>query len=231
MKKTIFIMALLLNGSTCFSIATDEMKGSIAILSTGVGEMEVSMLKNEDGNWVLKSVLDGGSIVQREENEIFSFDENGIKPLSYSFKQRIIFKKTSAEAKFDWSTNTVTYKKNKKAGSADLIKGTLGPSTSQLQLRYDFRELNMNSLPKELTYTVYWRGDVKERTYKIMGEEDIETPLGNFSTYKVSRNFPQGDERSQTFWLAPELDFAIIRILNIDGRETDIKIKSFEIID
>ena len=47
-------------------------------LSTGVGEMEVSMLKNEDGNWVLKSVLDGGSIVQREENEIFSFDENGI---------------------------------------------------------------------------------------------------------------------------------------------------------
>jgi hypothetical protein len=64
-----------------------------------------------------------------------------------------------------------------------------------------------------------------------MGEEDIETPLGNFSTYKVSRNFPQGDERSQTFWLAPELDFAIIRILNIDGRETDIKIKSFEIID
>ena len=48
MKKTIFLMALLLNGSTCFSIATDEMKGSIAILSTGVGEMEVSMLKNED---------------------------------------------------------------------------------------------------------------------------------------------------------------------------------------
>ena len=230
MNRIAILISILTISFNAFSLAPDEIKGSVAVLATDVGDLEVSMLKNDQGNWVLKSHLDGGSVFQREEKETFSFDEKGIKPLHYEFKQRLIFKKIKATAKFDWSERIVTFKEGKKEGSYDLQRGTLGPSTAQLQLRHDFKKLDINSLPEELKYVVYWKGAVKERTYTIDGEETIETPLGIFKAYKVVRIFPDGDERAQTYWLAPKLDFSIIRILNVDGRETDIRIKSFEII-
>ncbi len=64
-----------------------------------------------------------------------------------------------------------------------------------------------------------------------MGTENIKISMGNFLSYKVERVFSEKSERSQIFWLAPELDFAVIRILNIDGRKTDIRMESFEILN
>ena len=56
----------------------------------------------DNGLWKLTSLLDGGSIVRREESEIFELIENKIKPLNYSFNQRILFRKYKASADFDW---------------------------------------------------------------------------------------------------------------------------------
>ena len=149
MNRIAILISILTVSFNAFSLASDEMKGSVAVLATDVGDLEVSMLKNDQGNWVLKSHLDGGSIFQREEKETFSFDEKGIKPLHYEFKQRLVFKKIKATAKFDWSERIVTFKEGKKEGSYDLQRGTLGPSTAQLQLRHDFKKLDINSLPEE----------------------------------------------------------------------------------
>ena len=55
--------------------------------------------------------------------------------------------------------------------------------------------------------------------------------MGEFSSYKVERVFPKESQRAQEFWLAPKLDFAIIRILDINGRKTSFEVKSFEILD
>mgnify|MGYP006127737823 FL=1 len=229
MNKKIFISAMILASLASYSAEADTFRNSIAKLNIeGVGEMVVSMLKNKEGNWVLKSSLDGGTIIQRNEEEVFMLDEDGIKPLNYKYSQRILFKKRKEEADFNWSSRTVHFQRGKEEGFDTLEPGTLGPNTAQLQLRLDFKELNLNTLPKELIYVVYYRGKVKERKYKILGQETVKTPMGNFVTYKVDRVFSDGENRSQTFWLAPKLDFSVVRILNVDGRETDIRIKSFE---
>ena len=45
-------------------------------------------------------------------------------------------------------------------------------------------------------------------------------------TVKVSRERLEDQDREQIFWLAPDLDFAIIQILNDDGkRRVKIKMK------
>ena len=52
--------------------------------------------------------------------------------------------------------------------------------------------------------------------------------MGSYEAYKVSRKFDEGSERSQIFWLAPELDYSVIKIYDKNEREVEIKIKNFE---
>ena len=84
-------------------------------------------------------------------------------------------------------------------------------------------------IPEEITYDVYWKGTVKTRKYSVdLTKELIETPMGSYEAYKVSRKFDEGSERSQIFWLAPELDYSVIKIYDKNDREIEIKIKNFE---
>jgi len=76
---------------------------------------------------------------------------------------------------------------------------------------------------------VYWKGSIKNRTYTVKKiKETIETDLGSFEAYRVSRNFEEGSDRKQIFWLAPDLDYSVIKIVDKNDRESEIKIKTFE---
>ena len=78
---------------------------------------------------------------------------------------------------------------------------------------------------------MYKRQEIKERTYSLKGFEDTETPFGTFNTLRVEREFLPEEEREQIYWFAPDLDFSIVRILNTDGRKSDLLLKSLEFGD
>jgi len=227
MKKIILISLVL----PVFSYlkATDEIKPSRATLESNVGEMQVEMIKLDNGRWKLNSLLDGGSIVKREESEIFELVKNQIKPIKYDFNQRILFRRYKASANFNWDKNEVKFIENKDKGVLTLSENVVGPSSASLQLRLDFRQFDMDKIPDSISYVVYWKGTIKNRTYEVQKEkESIETPFGTYDAFKVSRQFEKGSERSQVFWLAPDLDFSVIKIYDKNDREVEIKIKNFE---
>ena len=227
MKKIILISLVL----SIFSYlkAADEIKPSRAILESNVGEMQVEMIKLDNGHWKLNSLLDGGSIVKREESEIFELVENQIKPIKYDFNQRILFRRYKASADFNWDKNEVKFIENKDKGILTLSENVVGPSSASLQLRLDFRQFDKDKIPDSISYVVYWRGTIKNRTYEVQKEkESIETPFGTYEAFKVTRQFEEGSERSQVFWLAPDLDFSVIKIYDKNDREVEIKIKNFE---
>ena len=227
MKKIILISLVL----SIFSYlrAADEIKPSRATLESNVGEMQVEMIKLDNGHWKLNSLLDGGSIVKREESEIFELVENQIKPIKYDFNQRILFRRYKASADFNWDKNEVKFIENKDKGILTLSENVVGPSSASLQLRLDFRQFDMDKIPDSISYVVYWKGTIKNRTYEVQKEkESIETPFGTYDAFKVSRQFEEGSERSQIFWLAPDLDFSVIKIYDKNDREVEIKIKNFE---
>ena len=227
MRKLKLLIILLL--SSISISAVEAIRPSKAILESNVGEMEVQMNLLDDGSWKLTSLLDGGSIVKREESEVFELIDNQIKPINYRFNQRILFRKYIASADFDWTDKTVSYVENKDSGTLGLDENILGPSSASLQLRLDFRKLTEENIPNEITYKVYWKGTIKERTYDVnKDKESVETPLGIFEAYKVSRRFSKDSNRSQIFWLAPGLDFSVIKIYDKNDREVEIKIKEFE---
>jgi hypothetical protein len=227
MKKIILISLVL----SIFSYlkAADEIKPSRAILESNVGEMQVEMIKLDNGHWKLNSLLDGGSIVKREESEIFELVQNQIKPIKYDFNQRILFRRYKASADFNWDKNEVKFIENKDKGILTLSENVVGPSSASLQLRLDFRQFDMDKIPDSISYVVYWKGTIKNRTYEVQKEkESIETPFGTYDAFKVTRQFEEGSERSQVFWLAPDLDFSVIKIYDKNDREVEIKIKNFE---
>ena len=227
MRKLKLLIILLL--SSISISAVEAIRPSKAILESNVGEMEVQMNLLDDGSWKLTSLLDGGSIVKREESEVFELIDNQIKPINYRFNQRILFRKYKASADFDWADKTMSYIENKDSGTLGLDENILGPSSASLQLRLDFRKLTEENIPNEITYKVYWKGTIKERTYDVnKDKESVETPLGIFEAYKVSRKFSKDSNRSQIFWLAPGLDFSVIKIYDKNDREVEIKIKEFE---
>jgi len=209
--------------------AAEEIKPSRATLESNVGEMQVEMIKLDNGYWKLNSLLDGGSIVKREESEIFELVNNQIKPIKYDFNQRILFRRYKASADFDWNANEVEFVEDKDKGIVELSENVLGPSSASLQLRLDFREFDRDEIPDTISYLVYWKGTIKNRTYEVKKDKEfIETPFGTYEAFKVSRQFEEGSERSQVFWLAPDLDFSVIKIYDKNDREVEIKIKNFE---
>ena len=227
MKKIILISLVLFIFSPLK--AADEIQPSRATLESNVGEMQVEMIKLDNGHWKLNSLLDGGSIVRREESEIFELVENQIKPINYDFNQRILFRRYKASADFNWDKKEIKFIENKDKGTLTLLENVLGPSSASLQLRLDFRQFGMDKIPDSISYVVYWKGTIKNRTYDVQKEkESIETPFGTYDAFKVSRQFEEGSERSQIFWLAPDLDFSVIKIYDKNDREVEIKIKNFE---
>ena len=68
MIRKISILCLILS-NPIFSSSDNPIKQSVATLESDVGEMIVEMIQLEDGKWKLRSYLDGGRLVQREEIE------------------------------------------------------------------------------------------------------------------------------------------------------------------
>ena len=227
--KTISILLFTITASFSSLDAANEIKPSRATLESNVGEMQVEMTKLDDGSWKLTSLLDGGSIVHREESEVFELINNQIKPINYRYNQRILFRRYKASADFNWDDNKVSFIEDKDKGIIELLDNVLGPSSASLQLRLDFREFGEENIPDEISYVVYWKGTIKNRTYNVNKQkESIETPFGIYEAFKVSRKFEEKSDRSQIFWLAPELDYSVIKIYDKNDREVEIKIKNFE---
>ena len=231
MRNKLFIILLMFFAFQLSAEKLEVLKPSKATLTMKAGDMEVWLEKKENNIWEMGSLVDGGSVYQSKEVSIFELKEDSVIPLEHKMSMKILFKKIKASARFNWENLTLDYGEGKDKGSLKLIDGTLGPATAQLKMRLDLRSMDINALPEKIKYVVYYRGEIKERTYSLKGFEDTETPFGTFNTLKVEREFLPEEEREQIYWFAPDLDFSIVRILNTDGRKSDLLLKSLEFGD
>lgn len=227
MKKLyIFFISFILNASMLFG--EPLLSPSTANLEVKAGKFTLNMdvsLFEKNGIWVVSSKVSG--IAKREEKETFLLEGKNIKPLEYSRKQKILFKKNQSKAIFNWDASSLIFNENKNKGNLQLEKSVLGPSTATLKLRIDIKRFGLENLPETVKYKVYYNKKIKERIYKFGEIEEIETPMGKLRALKVSRIFLEGEDRKQIYWLSPEFDFSIVKIIDENKeRKSDIRIKS-----
>jgi hypothetical protein len=141
----------------------------------------------------------------------------------------MLFSKKDYLVNFNWDKSEIDFKEDNMTGKLDLLPGYLGPATAPLVIRLKLRELGLKKLPKELINYVYFKGEIKERTYLIGKLENIQTPMGKFQAIRVDRVRSDLDPREQTFWFAPMLDFSLIKVINDDGKEKrELMISSYK---
>ena len=189
---------------------------------SAVGIRELKQI--EDSKYLLSSTAKS-FFASITEQSIFTLDEQQIVPLEYQYKRTGIGKNRKVVLTFDWEAGKVT--SELKPWEIKLTDETLDKLLFQFRMREDLQDAMQNGQPwPDMNYQVADRGRIRNYNFKVTGEEFIDTPVGKIRTVKAIR-LRKGGERSTTFWLAPNYEFMLVRLLQIEkkGRGFELLLK------
>lgn len=162
------------------------------------------------------------------ERSQFIVENNKLKPQRYDFKTEEKGRKIVGLVEFDWAAQQI-HKSIYQGAEKDeaLPENALDRITYTLQLRQD---LKRGTGP--FTYTVVEPRKIKHYTFNVVGEEKINTPMGEFKTIKLEHVSDNGERRTQ-IWLAKEFDYLLVRLTQIrKGKlESEALLKKVQVIN
>ena len=149
------------------------------------------------------SVFYNGDVTERS---LWKYENHMAVPVEYSYIDTNEKNKRDAVLKFDWDKLTVTNDINGDPWQLQIRQGTQDKLLYQVSIMMDLATDNKR---KELNYLVADGGKLRKYDAKILREEKIRTPAGNFDTVRVVRE----DKKSiTTLWCAPSLSYLPVRI-------------------
>ena len=179
----------------------------------GLSTMAERILERDGDHWRLSQHAKLFFFKVDEESKL-EVHKGTLRPLSYRYENNVSSKK-NLELTFDWAKQTVSDKQAKKPWQKALKPHFSDQLSAQLQLR---EMLIKGQLDSQQNQTVVKRKG-KLKTYGIsrIGEERIETAMGTLQTVKLRKH--RDGSSSETFiWLAPELNYLIVKL---EQREDD----------
>ena len=151
------------------------------------------------------ALLYGGQYVQRSWGV---FGPNGLIPSEF-FVQRGRADRAET-AQFDWESERVDFAWRSERRSAKLTAGTQDPISMLHQIFF------MQPLPEAKALNVATSRKLATFEYAFLGEENIDTPLGNFRALHVRRKDDDADHID--VWVDPVRSFLPVRIHYIDRK-------------
>ena len=135
-----------------------------------------------------------------------SFKGDRLTPIKYYFLQSTRKNSRTENTHFAGLNAKGSYKNNHY--NVKLPQGTLDRASLELALATD-----ISKKKAVLSYNVMERGKLKKYNFRRLGEEQLTTSNGTFTTTKVSV-VRADNKRSTTFWLAKELDYMPVKIIH-----------------
>ena len=198
------------------------------------GSAERSLSKNSDGSYTLKTSA-SAMVAKLIESSTFEFKDNKIKPLNYAYQRKILNNKRNVDVDFDWPNFKV---KNTAGGSSwvmDILPNTQDKQSVQMRLQLDLANLDFEKQTQGtvFSYEVADGGHPKTYQFVIDGEDKIDTPEGSQRSIRVKRDRGDESERETWIWFAPELDYSIVKILQIeaDGKRYQLNLAKLTWLD
>ncbi|GGB89577.1 dehydrogenase [Marinobacterium zhoushanense] len=196
------------------------LDGSVAISADAVRELK----QLEDGSWIFNSSADAVLAKQHEESH-FTYSDEQIRPLSYLYRREVLGKERRVELEFDWPRQRVKTTVEDKPWHMRIPGNTQDKLSYQLQLRKD-----LAAGRTELSYSVADGGLLSEYRFKVLGEERVTTPDGDYDAIKVERIRDESSGRTTHIWFAPALGYLIVKLYQTesDGREYGLLLNHLE---
>ena len=201
-----------------------DYKG-LPISAKGIRELT----RDEAGNYLLSSQA-SALFASITETSKFKIEGSNVIPLEYQYHRSGIGKKRDAVLSFNWETGTVLNDVQNQPWSMEVPTGAMDKLLYQYKLREDLLAAYQAGEPwPELDYVIADGGQLKNYSFKVIGEEMIETPLGTMNTIKAAR-IKDSRDRESTFWLAPDYDFLLVRFqqLEADGDGFELLLREAE---
>ncbi len=202
-----------------------DYKG-VPISATGIRE-----LRRLEGNEYLLTSSAKSFIASIEEQTRFRFDDtNSVIPIEYQYHRKGLGKNRSDTLTFDWASARASQGDQGEEWAMDLEAGVQDKLSYQLEMREDLvRARDLGADWPEMHYQIADKGTLQEYTFKVVGEESVETPAGVFRTIKAMR-VRENSSRVTNFWLAPDYDFLLVRFEQIEenGRGFTLLLKEAE---
>lgn len=157
---------------------------------------------------------------KREEECRVKQRDQHLDPISYQIRRQKLTGREQWQRQFD-NTKLLATDPEQPDWSLPYPAGTLDLLCHQLQL-----QLDVQSPQPSLNYSILDKDRLKQYQYKILGEEKISSPAGDYLTLKVS--LPR-QNRTTTIWLGKTLNYTPVRIQQVEkGKDVfELRLSSF----
>ena len=200
---------VLLVASPAFSLGYEAKYNMIWSVGIKLEAEAIETLRQNGDRFEM--VLDANASIgsANETTNLLFTNENGWKPLDYSYTQSVLGRTTGRNFRFNWNKQSLTWLHEPERAEITIPDDAIDPLGFRLQLAYLLK--NERSLPKSITMVD--GNDVKVR-YVVAGElETLDTPYGRIDAQKFMLTDDNPDPESQfEFWLAPSLDYQLVHL-------------------
>ena len=167
----------------------------------------------------------GKDLTRITEDASFGWKDNLPVPQSYSFVQTGIGKR-SRSVEFDHQAGVAHFRVNDERGDLPLEM----PVYDDLSFFLVIRDQLQRGLV-DLNFDAVDRNEIKHYLYRVVDRPQLKSAIGTYATVHVERIRDEGSQRTTEFWLVPELDYLLVKMLQVEpnGREIRLDIRSAQL--
>jgi len=170
-----------------------------------------SFLKSTTNSYELLNTIEVSAAAQSimnmtERSRITLTDSHQLIPLSYSMRQTGYIDK-SENIEFDWVQSIATISTAEQSQKIKIEDEIFDKLSHQLNIHNNIRKTT-----NKISFNIIDESGIQEYQYSILGYENIDTPLGQFPSIKIERNFPKSSSRSVIFWLSSEWEGVLLKM-------------------
>ncbi len=133
-------------------------------------------------------------------------NEKRVVPLRYTYKRKGLGNNRDDELIFDWNTLKLTNVRKNHVTNLDVHQRLHDSLSYQVQLTQDLIAGKNN-----FSYTATNGRKIKSYKFEIVGEEVLQTPLGDVKTIKVKRS-RENDDLVTYAWFAKDFQYLLVRM-------------------
>ena len=185
----------------------------ITLAAAGPGAYQMTSDVRPNG---LVALLASGRIREQVSGEIRA---GAIQPRQYERQLDTGKKSDHMQLQFDWSAGQVQARHNAEQATLPLAPGMVDPLSLQLVVMADLQRGRMPS-----QYHLVDRNEIKTYQIRNRGQETLDTPLGKLNTILINQYTP-GKTRMTTFWVAPDLQYLPVRIMQEKKGKEDLRME------
>lgn len=164
-------------------------------------------IRNNQNNFDVSFSLNH-SLLDSTQSAKFNAQGCNITPQSYSSSTRPVLRSNTTESlSFNWA-NKIATRQHSKDGNMNfqLNQHFYDPMSLYFKARCD-----LMAGKKQLSYPLVYKGKQTTHQYNVIGTETVKTDIGEFEALVVQRQRSNKNRRT-TFYVAPTLDYLIVKI-------------------